>query len=458
MLEETNLPQIKVNEKRARNIGRYNRKDGIVLYWMSREQRVHNNWALLYAQQKAQERKVPLVVMFTLVLEYPGANFRHYSFMLKGLKEVEAELRKYNIPLVLLLGHPPELIQNFVLEVNAGLIVTDFDPIRIKQEWKEELKKRVLTEMHEVDAHNIVPCWYVSDKEEYSAATFRRKITPLLETFLEPYPSLQEQMLNPLAHHKIKWDAMIKALELKADISEVNWLIPGEKAAKLIFEEFAINKLKRYNSDRNNPNVDAQSNLSPYLHFGHISAQWVAIELLRSDLPEEEINAFLEQLIVRKELSDNFCYYNKNYDNLKCARSWAITTLKEHSKDEREYNYSLEELENAQTHIELWNAAQSELLKTGKMHGYMRMYWAKKILEWTESPEEALRIANYLNDKYALDGRDPNGYVGCAWSIVGIHDRPWSERPVFGKIRYMNTSGCKRKFDVDRYIKSVGQI
>jgi deoxyribodipyrimidine photo-lyase len=211
--------------------------------------------------------------------------------------------------------------------------------------------------------------------------------------------------------------------------------------------------LRSYDEARNDPTVDGQSNLSPYLHFGHISAQRVALAIRESDVGGKSRDAFLEELIVRRELSDNFCFYNRDYDRFEGFPSWAQTTLKQHLRDKRDYRYTLEQFESAGTHDELWNAAQMEMAKTGKMHGYMRMYWAKKILEWTESPEDALKIAMFLNDKYELDGRDPNGYVGCAWSIGGVHDRAWFERPVFGKIRYMSYNGCKSKFNVDAYVQ-----
>ena len=204
--------------------------------------------------------------------------------------------------------------------------------------------------------------------------------------------------------------------------------------------------------------VNGQSNLSPYIHFGHLSAQRVAIEVTKAVAPQEDKSAFLEELIVRRELSDNFCLYNPDYDNVNGFHQWASSTLNNHKDDEREFIYALNEFENALTHDPLWNAAQLEMVKTGKMHGYMRMYWAKKILEWTKSPEQAMEFAIYLNDKYSLDGRDPNGYTGIAWSIGGVHDRAWSERPIFGKIRYMNYNGCKRKFDVNSYISAVSKI
>ncbi|KAG6510082.1 hypothetical protein ZIOFF_024138 [Zingiber officinale] len=223
---------------------------------------------------------------------------------------------------------------------------------------------------------------------------------------------------------------------------------------------FLTKRLKSYDSDRNDPvKPRALSGLSPYLHFGHISAQRCALEArkLRNSCPKS-VDAFLEELIVRRELADNFCYYQPHYDSLQGAWEWARKSLMGHAKDKREHVYSREQLEKAQTADPLWNASQLEMVHCGKMHGYMRMYWAKKILEWTNRPEEALSIAIYLNDKYELDGRDPNGYVGCMWSICGVHDQGWKERPVFGKIRYMNYAGCKRKFNVEGYIAYVNKL
>jgi deoxyribodipyrimidine photo-lyase len=212
--------------------------------------------------------------------------------------------------------------------------------------------------------------------------------------------------------------------------------------------------LQDYNEKKNDPNFSVLSNLSPYLHFGQISAQKIALEAKKLEADYgESINSFLEEMIIRRELSDNYCLYNKNYNSFEGFPAWAKRTLNEHRKDKREYLYDLADFENAKTHDDLWNAAQIEMVKTGKMHGYMRMYWAKKILEWTESPEQAFEYGVYLNDKYELDGRDPNGYVGVAWSVGGVHDRAWTERPVFGKIRYMNYNGCKRKFNVASYIE-----
>jgi deoxyribodipyrimidine photo-lyase len=242
---------------------------------------------------------------------------------------------------------------------------------------------------------------------------------------------------------------------VNTSVHAVNWIKAGNSAAHKMLKHFLNHKLERYHESKNDPNLDGQSNLSPYLHFGQISAQRVALEIQNSTVNSASKDAFLEELIVRRELSDNFCFYNNNYDTVDGFPTWAQKTIEEHVKGKRQYTYSLEQFEGAETHDELWNAAQMEIVKTGKMHGYMRMYWAKKILEWTKSPGDALRIAIYLNDRYELDGRDPNGYVGCAWSIGGVHDRAWPSRPVFGKIRSMSYQGCKSKFDVESYIEKM---
>ena len=255
-----------------------------------------------------------------------------------------------------------------------------------------------------------------------------------------------------IINEKINWQKVEDSLKINRNINEVNWIKPGFVKANEELTHFLENKLDNYAEDRNDPVKDGQSNLSPYLHFGQISAQRIALEVKRINGNRESEKSFLEELIVRRELSDNFCYFNNNYDSFNGFKDWAKDSLTIHKKDKREFSYTLEQFEKAGTHEDLWNAAQMEMVQTGKMHGYMRMYWAKKILEWSDSPDNAMKIALYLNDKYELDGRDPNGYAGCAWSIGGIHDRAWNEREIFGKIRYMNRNGAKRKFNIIEYI------
>lgn len=424
---------------------------GPVVYWMQRDQRVHDNWALLYAQEKAIERNVPLFVLFNLVPDFLEATIRQYGFMIKGLQEVESGLSKYNIPFVITTGDAGEKIPAFLKKTIASLIVTDFNPLKIVRRWKKSVADKIEIPFHEVDAHNIVPCLHVSDKQEFAAYTIRPKIQKLLPEFLEEFPSLRK-MKTKTENVKADWDSVYKSLKINTAVKEVDWLLPGESAANKTLQKFIDKKFANYGTDRNFPTHDAQSNLSPYFHFGQISPQRVALVIQPLTEPAESYKAFLEEMIVRRELSDNFCYYNKNYDSFDGFHPWAQESLNLHRKDKRDYIYSTEEFELANTHDDLWNAAQMEMVNRGKMHGYMRMYWAKKILEWSKSPEDAIRTAIYLNDKYEVDGRDPNGYTGIAWSIGGVHDRPWFERPVYGKVRYMNYNGCAKKFDVKKYI------
>ena len=443
-----------MDEARLRLLQDGKETNGPVVYWISRDQRVHDNWALLYAQKLAFEKKKPLLVIFNLMPDFLEATIRQYGFMLKGLHEVEQELNRYNIPFVLLKGKPDVQIPEFIKKSNTSALISDFDPLRVKRIWKRDVAKKIEIPFYEVDAHNIVPCLFVSNKLEFAAYTIRPKIHKLLPEFLDDYPRLKKmQKADSLEADKINWDKVTASLKINREVKEVNWIKPGETAAANALKDFLENRLERYSEDRNDPNKNALSNLSPYLHFGHISAQRVALTVQQFYQKNPSAETFLEELIVRRELSDNFCYFNPKYDSFDGFHDWAKQTLNQHRKDKREFVYSIKEFEQASTHEDLWNAAQKELIINGKMHGYMRMYWAKKILEWSKSPEEALRIAIYLNDKYELDGRDPNGYVGCAWSIGGVHDRAWTERLVYGKIRYMNRNGAARKFDVNSYVK-----
>ncbi len=429
-------------------------KTGPVLYWMSRDQRVRDNWALLHAQDLAVAQRAPLAVCFCLVPEFLNAAFRQFGFMIRGLAEVKKGLAAYAIPFFLLKGEPGREIPKLAKSLKAALLVTDFDPLRLKRAWKMDVARNLDAPIYEVDAHNIAPCWLASPKQEYGAYTFRPKIHRLLPDFLTEIPELQEHPHKLGSGDRIPWQDILQNHPADRTVPEVDWLTSGETAARRRLDYFLEEKLAHYSRDRNDPNKDGQSNLSPYLHFGHLAAQRVALEVRRAKAPKEAKHDFLEELIVRRELSDNFCFYNQNYDDFKGFPAWAQKTLNAHRRDAREFLYSPEELEQARTHDDAWNAAQREMVLTGKMHGYMRMYWAKKILEWTASPEEALQLAIYLNDRYELDGRDPNGYTGIAWSIGGVHDRAWKERPIFGKIRYMSLSGLKGKFALADYLKN----
>ncbi|MBT1070397.1 deoxyribodipyrimidine photo-lyase [Pelotalea chapellei] len=430
--------------------------DGPIIYWMSRDQRVNDNWALIHAQQLALEHQVPLAVVFILAPAFLGATLRQYGFMLKGLEECAARLAALGIPFYLLQGHPPAEIITFIQQHSVGGVVTDFDPLRIKRGWREEAAAASSVSFIEVDAHNIVPCRVASTKQEFGAYTIRPKIHRLLSDFLEDFPPLQYHPFpwpSSQPHlNKADYASVLSSLQVDRSVQEVTTVEPGGSAAHRHLRDFILSGLDGYDLLRNDPNLSGQSGLSPYLHFGQISAQRVALEAGRAAGGTPSGDAFLEELVVRRELSDNFCWYNMNYDCIEGFPDWARQTLKAHRHDQREFLYTPQQFECSRTHDPLWNAAQREMVTTGRMHGYMRMYWAKKILEWSPSPEEAMQVAIYLNDRYELDGRDPNGYTGIAWSIGGVHDRAWGERPVFGKIRYMNDKGCRRKFDVEGYI------
>lgn len=440
-------------------------KDGVltgqgpVVYWMSRDQRAEDNWALLYAQRIAIERGLPLRVVFCLVAEFLGASRRQFGFMLRGLVETFHELAQKNIACTLLQGQPNEVLPQWLTEQQACLLVADFDPLKIKREWQDKLLTAIDIPWHEVDAHNIVPCWLASPKLEYAAYTLRPKIQKALPEYLDDFPLVRlHPITDPLQaeHDALLFAELDRCLEeLPGDpvVAEVDWLAPGSRAAHAGLDSFLQNKLSRYDTFSNDPSQNMQSNLSPYLHFGQLAPQRVALAVLATYSFGSAADTFLEELIVRRELADNFCYYQTEYDQVRAFAPWAQKTLTEHLADVREYCYDLAEFEQALTHDTLWNAAQLQMAATGKMHGYVRMYWAKKILEWSANPSEAMKIAIYLNDKYELDGRDPNGYAGIAWSIGGVHDRAWGERKVFGKIRYMNYNGMKRKFDVAQYVK-----
>ncbi|MDX1699520.1 MAG: deoxyribodipyrimidine photo-lyase [Melioribacteraceae bacterium] len=427
-------------------------KKGTVVYWMQRDQRVKDNWALFYAYKRAKETNQNLIVIFNLVPSFLNATIRQYYFMIEGLKEVEKNLHELNIQFILLKGNPADTVPEFVNNNNVSLLVSDFNPLKKIQTWKNKVIEKIDIPFHEIDAHNIIPVWVASDKAEFAAYTIRPKINKLLPEFLDQYPQLEKMESNIAIDYEIKWSSIYNQLQVDETVYPIDKLIPGESAANELLKDFIEKKIQDYSQNRNDPNMEALSNISPYLHFGHISAQRIALILNDFSENDESVSTYLEELIVRRELADNFCYYNEDYDNFNGFHDWAKKSLNEHRNDKRDYIYSLSEFESASTHDELWNAAQTEMVTTGKMHGFMRMYWAKKILEWTESPEQALEFGIYLNDKYELDGRDPNGYVGLAWSIGGVHDRAWTERSVYGKIRYMNYNGCKRKFDVNRYI------
>ncbi|HMP67360.1 MAG TPA: deoxyribodipyrimidine photo-lyase [Candidatus Paceibacterota bacterium] len=452
----------------AHNLNKKDVSEGPIVYWMRREIRSSDNWSLIFAQGLAESIRKPVVVIYNLTNNFSKKQNRHLTFEVFGLKEVEKKLNKNNIFFKVFSGYSKtddiaKNILKFCNDISAGSLVTDFFPLNDQKNIDQKISKKLSCTYWEIDSHNIVPARIASNKKEFAAYTIRPKINKKLADFLIDYPRSKKQKINfsvkNINNKKFFANNWTEILP-KSSEEHFDWIIAGEDEARKSLKFFLKNKLSKYNQDRNNPNIDALSNFSPYLHYGMISSQRIALETINFtksngiNYDKSSTESFLEELIIRKELSDNYCLYEKNYDNFDGFPDWAKKTLNITRNDKREYVYSLKDFEYGRTHDLLWNAAQIQMVRTGKMHGYMRMYWAKKILEWTKNPEDAQKIAIYLNNKYELDGNDPNGYVGIAWSIGGVHDRAWFSRPIFGKIRYMSISGCKKKFDVDEYIKN----
>ena len=353
------------------------KKNGPVVYWMSRDQRADDNWALLYARELANQTSVALEVVFNLVPKFLEATERQYEFMLKGLEETEITLRKKSIPFHLLMGHPKETMPNFIHSKNASALVTDFSPLRTPKAWSEEVAKKLdeNVPMFVVDAHNVVPVWITSDKQEYAARTIRSKINKKAPEYLVEFPELEKnskQFIESLPE-PVDWKKARKSLEIDRTLKPVDWILPGSSEGKKVLQEFCTDRLPDYADKRNDPLAGVLSNLSPYFHFGQIAPQRAIMEVQKYAKKHsncsESMKAFVEETMIRRELSDNFCYYQQNYDNIDGASDWAKETLKAHAKDKREYVYTQEEFEQAKTHSKFWNAMQTQLVLEGKLHG-----------------------------------------------------------------------------------------
>ena len=425
-----------------------------VVYWMQHAQRGIDNPALDVAVEAANILRKPVVVFFAPVPFYPHANLRHYRFLNEGIADIANALKKRNVGFVLR-RYPDHSLAKFCDEVKAVLVVGDENPMREPEGWRQTVAKKLKVPLWTVDADVIVPSKLL-EKAQYAAHTIRPRLQAQLKMYLVPSE-------NPQAHLAWKKPAGLISLDPAADITEgwqldrsvspvPNWRGGTFEAFRLL-RDFVEHKLRGYGTQRNKPEVDHTSRLSPYLHFGHISPITVALAVEKSDAPKADKEAFLNQIVTWRELSVNLVRFNPNYDNFECAEPWAHRTLAKHARDLRPVLYTEKQLEDAETHDPLWNAAQMQMVNTGWMHNYVRMYWAKKILEWSRTSAEAHRVAVYLNDKYELDGRDPNGYAGIAWAIVGKFDRPWFERPIFGQIRYMSGESTGKKFDSKKYIQ-----
>jgi deoxyribodipyrimidine photo-lyase len=437
-------------------------RDGkCIVYWMQRAERGRDNHAVDLAVKLANLLELPLVVYFAAISNFPHANLRHYTFLNQGLVDVEEDLAERNISFVMRRA-PHESHEKMFADVGAAMIVGDENPMRKPERWRKHLASVLKIPFWTVDTDVVVPSKLI-DKPQYGAYTIRPRLQRLMPDYLHPYENLKakHEWERPKGFHadSVHEDITRGWKDLDRSVQPVESWQGGMHAALKRLRHFTGTMLEDYDTQRNKPEVDGSSCMSPYLHFGHIGPLTIAlaVEAVAKKNPKLRgaRDSYFNELITWRELAVNFVRTTPNYDSHECAENWAKQTIAEHAKDEREFLYKLSELENAKTHDDLWNAAQTQMLHHGWMHNVMRMYWAKKILEWTPDVKTAVKYAVHLNDKYFLDGRDPNGYAGIAWAILGKFDRAWGERPIFGKIRYMSGASTGKKFDSKKYMQQM---
>lgn len=452
-----------------------------VLYWMQRSQRAEDNDALEAAVALANHLDVGVAVVFGLMDDYPEANLRHYRFMTEGLRDVRAGLARRRIPFVVRHTHPVDAALEAAQQ--ACLLVCDRGYLRHLRQWRARLAREAPCPVLEVESDLIVPVEVASGKREYAARTIRRKLQQRFDRFCvlpEAQPVARPLRKAPLEGLDVRDPAALcDRLKLDRSVGEVSHFFEGGSGeARRRLKEFLDRSLDSYSDHRNQPQTDDTTHASAYLHFGQISPIRIAVEVLeaaRSVTAARQGNLFddrpdgdrgrrrrnaadlIEELLVRRELAFNYVWYEPHYDRFEALPDWAQQTLAAHAKDERPETYGMKSLERAKTADPYWNAAMREMTLTGYMHNYMRMYWGKKILEWTASPKQAFKRTLHLNNKYFLDGRDPSSYANVAW-IFGLHDRPWQERPVFGKVRTMTAGGLERKCEIQAYVKKVAAL
>ena len=447
------------NRIKSLNTNSINKKGNKIIYWMQRSIRVEYNHALEYAIQMSNDLKKDLLVIFSLDKTYPDANERSFYFLLESIRDVKKSLEDKGIKFIVLDSSPinRKLIN---LSKDTVCVITDRAYLKGLINIRDELAKKIKIRLIQVESDVVVPIEITSNKEEYSARTIRGKIHKLCHYYINKEFTNTNYERNFLKDETSDFDLedinkIIESLDIDNSVKRSKFFQGGEAKAAEFLDLFISEKLNGYHEYKNFPELNYQSNLSPYLHFGNISSLFIIKKIINSGKSTKSIDEFFEELVVRRELAINFVYYNKGYDEFEnMTYSWAYDTMKKHKSDKREYLYSVKELEQAKTHDVYWNAAQKEMTITGKMHGYMRMYWAKKIIEWSLDYKEAYEVLKYLNNKYFLDGRDENSYTGIAWCF-GKHDRAWFQREIFGKLRYMNSNGLKLKFNIEEYVKNV---
>jgi deoxyribodipyrimidine photo-lyase len=433
--------------------------DGVyVLYWMQQSQRADPNPALEHAIRLANARGEPVLVGFGLWADYTEASERSFAFLLEGLAETAARLAERGIKLVVRRGRPDEVALR--LAEQASLVVCDRGYLRHQRAWRRAVAERAGRRVVQVEGDVVVPVDEVSDKAEYAARTIRPKLARLQDDYVRTLsatgPTKSSLPLHVTSElDPSRPDRVLDALDVDRSIPRVRGLRGGTGEARRRLAAFLRHRLAGYASGRSDPADPNASKLSPYLHFGQISPVEVAHKVRRAKSgSREDRNAFLEELIVRRELAINFVTFEPHYDSFRALPDWAKRTLAKHERDARPVRYTARQLERAETDDRYWNAAMREMRVTGYMHNHMRMYWGKKILEWCNTPEYAFRTTLDLNNRYFLDGRDPSSYANVAW-IFGLHDRAWGERPIFGTVRFMSAKGLERKFDVEGYVRWV---
>jgi deoxyribodipyrimidine photo-lyase len=444
-----------LNNKSANNDGKY------VLYWMQMFKRAEFNHALNFAIQAANERRLPLVVYEGLKYYYPWASDRIHTFILEGVAEKRAAFEKRGIKYIFYLQKDENSPRDTVARIarDAALIVTDDFPCFIIPAHNAAIVRRAEIPVYAVDSNGVVPLSRF-EKEEYAAYTIRPKIKKMLGDYLKPFA--EEKIIVRAGDLNVDCpDTQVTEKNIAALVAEcaIDHAVKpsfvyhgGAENGRKRLKKFLKEILEDYDQARNKPEKDGSSRLSSYLHFGFLSSLEIALAVRDADAPKESKDAYLEEIIVRRELSYNFTRFNADYDSLKSLPEWVHKTMREHIDDARAPVYSLEQLEAGETYDELRNAAQREMVETGEIHNYVRMLWGKNVIGWTRSYEEAFEMLVHLNNKYCLDGRNPNSYAGILWCF-GKHDRPWMKRPVFGTMRYMTSASTGRKFDSKKYIE-----
>ena len=461
-----------------------------VLYWMIASRRTTWNFALDRAVEWAEKLQKPLVILEALRCGYPWASNRMRRFVIDGMAENACRFEGTDVLYYPYLEPTPNAGKGLLaaLASRACIVVTDDFPCFFLPRMVASAARQVPVLLEAVDSNGLLPLRQ-AEQAYPTAYAFRRFLQRELPRHLTCFPK-SNGLLNtklPKVKHlpreiKKRWPkASLRLLNsgvgVLAEIPLDHGIPPvetrgGSTAAQALLRNFLRNKLSTYAEARNEPAQQATSELSPYLHFGHISVHQVFSEITKQEgwspnhlavratgsrtgwwCTSQAAEAFLDQVITWRELGFNFCQMRKDYDQFESLPAWALKTLRQHARDERSYVYSFEKIERAETHDALWNAAQTQLLREGRIHSYLRMLWGKKIIEWTRTPQKALETMVELNNKYALDGRDPNSYSGIFWCL-GRYDRPWGpERPVFGTVRYMSSENTARKFNVHEYIR-----